>query len=35
MWLSAASSNNRPDFVAKFFINCVRSVGGIYMFVLL
>ena len=28
MWLSVASSNKRPDYIAKLFISCVRSVGG-------
>lgn len=28
MWLSASRSNNRPDYVAKLFISCVRNVGG-------
>ena len=28
MWLCACRSNNRPDYVAKLFITCVRNVGG-------
>ena len=28
MWLCASRSNNRPDYVAKLFITCIRNVGG-------
>jgi hypothetical protein len=29
VWLSVGSSNNDPKVIAKYFIDCVRQVGGI------
>ena len=28
MWLEVSTSNNDPSFVARYFVDCVRQVGG-------
>jgi len=28
IWLKAASSNNNPRYIAKFYVNCVQKIGG-------
>ena len=28
MWLHAAMSNNNPEYIATYFVECVRTVGG-------
>lgn len=28
MWLHAAMSNNNPEYIATYFVECVRTIGG-------
>ncbi len=28
MWLHAAMSNNNPEYIATYFVECVRMIGG-------
>ena len=28
MWLHAAMSNNKPEYIATYFVQCIRTIGG-------
>ena len=31
LWLKAASSNNNPRYIASFYMDCVKEIGGYYI----
>ena len=35
MWLKVASSNNNPKFIASYYFECVRKVGGMCIIIIM